>query len=106
MNEFNPNCGKCGMLNSRGFCSLTACRYPSNAIVVQPTAIRNMMVNPQIQKPTTHFDWIKSLSVEKLANVLTDDWCEILCGSPSICDGQCEMKMLSWLKTPLNKEGG
>ena len=55
--------------------------------------------------PTTHFDWIKSLSVEKLANVLTDDWCEILCGSPSICDGQCEGKMLSWLKTPLNKEG-
>lgn len=56
-------------------------------------------------KPTTHFDWIKSLSVEKLANVLTDDWCEILCGSPSVCDGQCEGKMLSWLKTPLNKEG-
>lgn len=56
-------------------------------------------------KPTTHFDWIKSLSVEELANVLTDDWCEILCGSPSVCDGQCEGKMLSWLKTPLNKEG-
>lgn len=60
---------------------------------------------PKPRKPTTHFDWIKSLSVEKLANVLTDDWCEILCGSPSVCDGQCEGKMLSWLKTPLNKEG-
>ncbi len=24
----NPNCGACGMLNSRGFCSLTACRFP------------------------------------------------------------------------------
>lgn len=63
------------------------------------------MLNYEERKPTTHFDWINSLSVEKLANVLTDDWCEILCGSPSICDGQCEGKMLSWLKTPLNKEG-
>ena len=51
MNEFNPNCGKCGMLNSRGFCSLTACRYPSNVIVVDPTVIRGMMVNPQIELP-------------------------------------------------------
>lgn len=64
------------------------------------------MLNYEERKPTTHFDWIKSLSVEKLANVLTDDFCEILCGSPSVCDGKCEGKMLSWLKTPLNKEGG
>lgn len=55
--------------------------------------------------PTTHFDWIKSLSETEMANVLTSDWCEILCGSPPICEGQCEEKMVSWLKTPLNKEG-
>lgn len=51
-------------------------------------------------KPRTHFDWIKSLGVAEMANVLTDDWCEILCGSPSVCDGNCEEKMLSWLKAP------
>ena len=48
MTEFNPNCGKCGMLNSRGFCSLTACRYPSNVIAIEPKVIRGMMVNPQV----------------------------------------------------------
>lgn len=56
-------------------------------------------------KPQTNYDLLISKTPEELANVLTDDWCEILCGSPSICDGQCEGKMLSWLKTPLNKEG-
>ena len=53
----------------------------------------------------TNYDLLISKTPEELANVLTDDWCEILCGSPSVCDGQCEGKMLSWLKTPLNKEG-
>lgn len=48
MTEFNPNCGKCGMLNSRGFCSLTACRFPSNVIAIEPKVIRGMMVNPQV----------------------------------------------------------
>ena len=52
----------------------------------------------------TNFDWIKSLSVEKLASVLTDDWCEIVCGSPCGCDGKCEEKTLSWLKAPVDKE--
>ena len=70
MIEFNPNCGKCGMLNSRGFCSLTACRYPSNAIVVEHKVIRGMMVNPQIEKPQTNADRIRAMTDEDLA-----EWC-------------------------------
>lgn len=67
MTEFNPNCGKCGMLNSRGFCSLTACRYPSNAIVVESKVIRGMMVNPQIEKTQTNADRIRSMTDEEMA---------------------------------------
>ena len=70
MTEFNPNCGKCGMLNSRGFCSMTACRYPSNAIVVEPKVIRGMMVNPQIEKPQTNADRIRAMTDEELADFL------------------------------------
>ena len=47
---FNPNCGRCGMLNHAGYCQLTACRYPSNVLVEQPKVIRGMMVNPQVGK--------------------------------------------------------
>lgn len=61
MTEFNPNCGKCGMLNSRGFCSLTACRYPSNVIAVQPVNV------PFVPKPTTNADRIRSMTDEELA---------------------------------------
>lgn len=105
MNEFNPNCGKCGMLNSRGFCSLTACRYPSNVIVAEPKVIRGMMVNPQIEKPMTHFDEIKAMSVEELARFITgEDFCELLCkNSPSFCNGDCEKWMLEWLKAPVEE---
>lgn len=70
MNEFNPNCGRCGMLNSRGFCSLTACRYPSNVIVSSPKVIRGMMVNPQIEKPLSNGDKIRSMSDYDLAEFL------------------------------------
>ena len=66
----NPNRGKCGMLNSRGFCSLTACRYPSNAIVVESKVIRGMMVNPQIEKTQTNADRIRQMSDEELAELL------------------------------------
>lgn len=26
--NYNPNCGRCGHLNMRGYCNLTACLYP------------------------------------------------------------------------------
>lgn len=105
MTEFNPNCGRCGMLNSFGFCSLTACRYPSNVIVVEPKVIRGMMVNPHIEKPMTHFDKIKAMSVEELAEFLFNN---VSCSDCTMhgggCSIDCEKWMLSWLKSPVEQE--
>lgn len=55
----NPNCGTCGMLNSRGFCSLTACRFPVSctAVVWAPP-------------PRTNADRIRAMSDEELAMLL------------------------------------
>ena len=99
MAEFNPNCGKCGMLNSRGFCSLTACRYPSNAIVVEPKVIRGMMVNPQIEKPQTNADRIRAMTDEELAIEETaKGGCPHDCETPDDLDTDCVRCWLDWLK--------
>lgn len=116
MNEFNPNCGKCGMLNSRGFCSLTACRYPSNVIVSEPKVIRGMMVNPQIEKPMSNGDKIRSMSdydlADWIAQILTyhrpfsvDDDCPHECPLYKCCNDQQSDNIEDWLKAPADKEG-
>jgi len=117
MTEFNPNCGKCGMLNSRGFCSLTACRYPSNVIVAEPRVIRGMMVNPQIEKPMSNGDKIRSKSdydlADWIAQVLmchgafarskdfdSDRYC-IDCPLDKCCNDQPSDNIEDWLKSPV-----
>lgn len=49
-------------------------------------------------KPQTNADRIRQMTDDELAKIITDDWCELVCGSPAICDGQCEAKVLDWLK--------
>jgi hypothetical protein len=49
-------------------------------------------------KPMTHADSIRAMSDEELANLVTDDMCELLCGAPLVCEGQCKQKMLDWLR--------
>lgn len=54
-------------------------------------------------KPITNADKLRSMSDENLARFITgEDLCELLCGSPPVCDGcwSCEGKMLAWLKAP------
>lgn len=53
-----------------------------------------------VMSPKTNADRIRAMSDDELARFITDDLCELLCGSPSVCDGQCEGKMLTWLKAP------
>lgn len=48
-------------------------------------------------KPQSNADRIRAMSDEELAQIITDDWCELLnCESP--CDGRCDLKVLDWLK--------
>ena len=48
----------------------------------------------------TNADRIRAMSDEELAEVITDDWCEIVCsGTDYLCrDGTCEQHVLKWLK--------
>ena len=50
--------------------------------------------------PKTNADRIRAMSDEELAEVITDDWCEIVCsGTDYLCrDGTCEQHVLKWLK--------
>lgn len=58
-----------------------------------------------IAKPTekTNADRIKVMNDEELADFLTDDFCELLCGSPLFCGGQCKEKCLEWLKKEVDE---
>jgi len=49
-------------------------------------------------KPQTNADRIRAMSDEELAEWATDDFCELLCGSTFVCDGDCSKKLLEWLK--------
>lgn len=49
-------------------------------------------------KPITNGDKIRASSDEELAAFIADDLCELLCGAPLACDGQCKQKMLDWLR--------
>lgn len=48
--------------------------------------------------PITNADRLRSMSDEAMADFITDDMCELLCGAPLSCDGQCKQKMIDWLK--------
>ena len=46
----------------------------------------------------TNADCVRAMTDEELADFITDDLCELLCGAPLVCEGQCKQKMLGWLK--------
>lgn len=46
----------------------------------------------------TNAEKIRAMNDEELADFMVDDFCELLCKSPTVCDGQCNLKLLKWLK--------
>lgn len=89
--NFNPNCGACGGLNSRGYCSYTACRFP----VTKVTVITN-------QQPKTNYDRLISKSPEKLAAWIADH--------PVVSEydenNPKHKSWLDWLKSPAEEGDG
>jgi hypothetical protein len=54
------------------------------------------------RKKPTNADKIRQMSDAELADIITDDWCEMLnCKSP--CDGNCDLKVLTWLQQEVEK---
>ena len=46
----------------------------------------------------TNAEKIRAMNDEELADFMVNDFCELLCKSPTVCDGQCNLKLLKWLK--------
>mgnify|MGYP003302293439 CR=1 FL=1 len=73
--NFNPNCGACGGLNSRGYCQFTACRFPVSKEAVITKPVSGALIKP---KPKTNADRLRTMSDEELAgylaNVCYDLW--------------------------------
>ena len=61
--NYNPNCGRCGMLNHWGQCQLTACRFP-----VQESGVING--SAYVAKIVTNADRIRQMTDEELAKWL------------------------------------
>lgn len=50
-------------------------------------------------QPKTNGDRVRAKTDEELAKLIVSDWCEIVCDSSAPwCDGDCEVKVLEWLK--------
>ena len=91
----NPNCGACGMLNSRGFCSLTACRFP--VVNGLGTWQERILANKPKQ---TNADLIRQRSDEELAEYFSD-----IAGWLSEYEGKAHA-LLKWLKAPAEEVEG
>ena len=51
------------------------------------------------EKHKTNADRIRAMSDEELAEFITNtDFCELTCGLEHVCDGQCKIPVLNWLK--------
>ena len=79
--SFNPNCGACGGLNSRGYCQYTACRFP----VSKETVITKAVSGSIIKNLFTKFDLIRSMDVDQLAKFL----CETVSPKGTVNCGTC-----------------
>lgn len=90
-------CGECGNVTApgAGFPNHVYCKRFLLHMEKREDASR---CRDFIPKPITNADRIRAMSDEELAELLTDDLCELLCGAPLVCEGQCKQKMLDWLK--------
>jgi len=94
----NPNCGACGMLNSRGFCSLTACRFP--VVNRLGTWQERILANKPKQ---TNADRIRAMTDEELATFMEDTatWGGCPNNGARDCTSDCGMCWARWLKSPV-----
>ena len=46
----------------------------------------------------TNGDRVRDMGDFELADFITGDMCELFCGDPLVCEGQCKQKVLDWLK--------
>ena len=88
----------CGNKTADGYCGTSWCINPMYSNI--GTANEKLMGG---LRKTTNADRIRAMTDEELADFITDDMCELLCGSPMVCEGQCKQKMLDWLKQEVSE---
>ena len=88
------DCSGCKHLNDRGYCEFTACIIPCTVRATIPEA-----------KPITNADRLRSMTDEELAELIADDWCEVInCPEAPFCNGNCEIHILDWLRQEVNDD--
>ena len=71
----------------------------------------DMMRDCQYYRGMTNADSIRSMTDEELAKLIADDWCELIncesvlfCNGIGVCNGDCEERVLKWLKQEVKGE--
>ena len=72
----------------------------SKIMTPQPQALRDIMVNPQIEKPQTNYDLLISKTPEEMA-----EWLSEVAGWISPYEGRVH-PLLDWLKAPVEVDNG
>lgn len=53
----------------------------------------------------TNADKMRQMTDEELAHLIAGDWCELVNCPDLVCEGQCEERVLAWLKQEAPNEG-
>lgn len=81
-------------------CSQNPYAVMSKLMTPQPTALRDIMVKLQTEKPMTNADRIRQMSDEELA-----EWLSEVAGWISPYEGRVH-PLLDWLKSPVEVDDG
>ena len=105
----NPNCGRCGHLNSRGFCNMTACIYPCETR--KPIKLGKEFLEEvsklNYPRSQTNADRIRAMTDEELAEWLerirvlcANDACGQACPLKDVCYSMAKQptEVIDWLK--------
>lgn len=103
----NPNCGRCGHLNSRGFCNMTACIFPCETgfggYINKPQTNYDIIVS---KTPYDLADWIAQIlmyhgSFSRRPLTIDDNECPHECPLYNCCNDQPTDNIEEWLKSPV-----
>ena len=95
-------------------CVYMHCNTKNGTISISPADILELLnekrIENQKQKPKTNYDRIKSMSVEEMAEYLSDHWSCIGCEFEKVCDDNlyryisCHKNIKQWLLQEVSKD--
>lgn len=89
-----------------GTAACRTCSYNPNAETPPPVKSYATTVTDRVLATgwKTNADRIRQMTDEELARLIAGDWCELVNCPLLVCDGQCEDRVLAWLKQEVDAE--